>query len=260
MSTASPVEATDTLVRSWNLFHGRSHPQGEVDYVEDAVRLVCADRPDLLCLQEVPPWALAHLADWTGMRCFGDVTRRASIGPVPVTAAFGQRLTSLRPRLLRSAFSGQANAILVRSELHPAEHRSRCLNPRERRERRCCQTLRITLLDRRPALVANLHASHHPSSSANAESEVRRALEWIDELAQPADVVVLAGDFNLSARSSRIFATLVEHGFSAPAPGIDHVLVRGALASPIVAWAPERRTLGNALVSDHAPVELTIAG
>src|SRR5688572_8958350 len=104
MSTVSPVEAADTLVRSWNLCHGRSHPQGDVDYVEDAIRLVCADGPDVVCLQEVPPWALAHLADWTGMRCFGDVTRRASFGPVPVTASFGRRLTSLRPRLLRSAF------------------------------------------------------------------------------------------------------------------------------------------------------------
>jgi endonuclease/exonuclease/phosphatase family metal-dependent hydrolase len=260
MSTAMTIAptTTETLVRSWNLFHGRSHPPGEVDFVEEAVRLICADGPDIVCLQEVPPWALGHLADWTGMLCFGDVTRRPSLGPVPLTASLGRHLTSLRPRRLRSAFSGQANAILVRGDLLPTDHRSRCLNPRDRRERRCCQALRVSLRDGRPALVANLHASHHPSSPAAAESELGRALDWIDERARPEDVVVLAGDFNLSSRSSGIFATLAEHGYSGPAPGIDHVLVRGAPASPVVSWEPERRTMGNVLLSDHAPVELTI--
>jgi endonuclease/exonuclease/phosphatase family metal-dependent hydrolase len=264
MTTIAATEATETLVRSWNLFHGRSHPPGEVDYVEDAVRLICSDEPDVVCLQEVPPWALTHLSDWTGMRCFGDLTRRPALGPVPLTPSLGRRLTALRPGFFRSAFSGQANAILVRPSLAPSGHRSRCLNPRDRRiargrERRCCQTLRVALSDGRPALVANLHATHHPSSPASAESELRRALDWIDELARPDDVVVLAGDFNLSPRKSGIFASLVEHGFSSPAEGIDHVLVRGALASPLVLWTPERRTVGDALLSDHAPVELTIA-
>jgi endonuclease/exonuclease/phosphatase family metal-dependent hydrolase len=266
MKNAPAIEATGTLVRSWNLFHGRSHPPGEVDYVEDAVRIASGDEPDVLCLQEVPPWALEHLEQWTGMQSFGDIVRRPSLGPVSLTPALGRRLTGLGPRVLRSAFSGQANAILVRAELHPIEHRSRCLNPRGRRslrsargERRCCQTLSVTLPDARPALVANLHASPHQSSPARAEAELMRALSWIDELAGPEDVIVLAGDFNLSAQGSDIFATLIERGFSAPGAGIDHVLVRGAIASPVVSWASERRSRGGALLSDHAPVELTIA-
>jgi 1,2-phenylacetyl-CoA epoxidase catalytic subunit len=36
------------------------------------------------------------------------------IGPIPVTAELGRHLTDLNPGLFRSAFEGQANAILVR--------------------------------------------------------------------------------------------------------------------------------------------------
>jgi endonuclease/exonuclease/phosphatase family metal-dependent hydrolase len=266
-----------TLVRSWNVFHGRSYPPGAVDFLEAAVRLASTDRPDALCLQEVPPWALDRLSEWTGMQCFGDVVRRPSFGPVPLTPSLGRRLTSLNPTLLRSAFSGQANAILVRPELLAHEHRSRCLSSAEvrrflgprpearhvrhgwGRERRCCQAVRLTLRDGRPALVSNLHATCHTSGPRLAELELQHAVAWLDSLARPGDVLVVAGDFNLDAASSPLFASLARRGFSAAGAGIDHVLVRGAVVSPVVSWAPGRRRLSGALLSDHAPVELTIA-
>jgi endonuclease/exonuclease/phosphatase family metal-dependent hydrolase len=47
-------------------------------------------------------------------------------------------------------------------------------------------------------------------------------------------------------------------GFSSPGPGIDHVLVRGAPSGPIVRWPDERRRRGDALLSDHAPVEVRV--
>ena len=46
------------LVRSWNLFHGNTLPPGRRSRLEEMVRLATADRPDVLCLQEVPLWAL----------------------------------------------------------------------------------------------------------------------------------------------------------------------------------------------------------
>ena len=59
------------LVRSWNLFHGNTAaarpPQPTSS---EMVRLAAADEPDVLCLQEVPLWALSRLARWSGMtRC-----------------------------------------------------------------------------------------------------------------------------------------------------------------------------------------------
>src|SRR5215211_7069120 len=78
------------------------------------VRLVSEGGPDAVCLQEVPPWALERLGEWSGMHVFGEVAARPMLGPVPVTTEIGRRLTDLNPGLFRSAFEGQANAILVK--------------------------------------------------------------------------------------------------------------------------------------------------
>jgi endonuclease/exonuclease/phosphatase family metal-dependent hydrolase len=50
---------------------------------------------------------------------------------------------------------------------------------------------------------------------------------------------------------------LGEWGYSAPGPGIDHVLVRGLPADEPLTWPEERRRVDGRLVSDHAPVEVT---
>ena len=73
-------------IRTWNVFHGRSHPPGRTLYLERMVGFVTEDRPEILCLQEVPPWALARLGEWSGMAVFGEVAARPSIGPLPSTA------------------------------------------------------------------------------------------------------------------------------------------------------------------------------
>jgi len=181
------------LVRSWNLYHTRSDPPGDGDYLEHAVKLACADRPHILCLQEVPPWALARLHEWTEMLGFGDVTRRPSLGLVPIPRSTGRWLTSLNPKLFRSAFCGQANAVLVRPELQPREHRSLRLNPRGfrrqfhrelgrredvawGRERRCCQMVRVTLPDGRPAVVAT--CTRPATRPARASPSSRSSVRW----------------------------------------------------------------------------------
>jgi endonuclease/exonuclease/phosphatase family metal-dependent hydrolase len=255
------------VVRTWNLFHGNTFPPGRKRYVEEMVRLVTAGEPDAVCLQEVPPWALARLASWSGMEVFGAVPARPMVGPVPVTAEVGRRLTDLNPGLFRSAFEGQANAILVRRKI-TARHVC-TLNPfgfRFRTARRLGLGLVPELAwgkERRQAiavrveggaLLANLHATNARDLRI-PEAEVERAAQWAGRLAGD-DLCVLAGDLNVDTTRSQVFGRLA--GFSAAGPGVDHVLVRGAEVSDYDRWPMDRRRLGALLLSDHAPVEVKI--
>jgi endonuclease/exonuclease/phosphatase family metal-dependent hydrolase len=222
------------LIRSWNVYHGRSCPPGRRGYVEAAVRLACADRPDVLCLQELPLWSLPQLGRWSGMHAFTARTRRAPLG-----APAGRALTATHYGVVRSAFSGQANAILVPPE-HAAENLGSIRISDRRHHPRVCQAVRIN----GRIVVANIHAS-----GAVFQAEVDRALVWLDGLARAGEPLVLAGDFN---------ASLTLAGFSAPQGGIDDVFVRGAEATPLQVWPEERRSQNGVVLSDHAPVELTV--
>ena len=71
--------------------------------------LVTRDRPDIVCLQELPVWALEHLESWSGMHATTAVARRPLL-PVGARAA-----TALHHGLFRSAFTGEGDAILTRS-------------------------------------------------------------------------------------------------------------------------------------------------
>ena len=99
------------------------------------MRLASSDRPDVLCLQEVPVWALGELDDWSGLTAVGIVAQRPTFGPFPSTAEVGRIVTELDHGLLRSAFTGQANAILLGPALRVVESRHVILNPF--RFRRC---------------------------------------------------------------------------------------------------------------------------
>jgi endonuclease/exonuclease/phosphatase family metal-dependent hydrolase len=255
------------VVRTWNLFHGNAFPPGRKRYVEEMVRLVTAGAPDAVCLQEVPPWALARLSEWSGMEVFGEVAARPMVGPVPVTAEIGRHLTDLNPGLFRSAFEGQANAILVRRRI-TARHVC-TLNPflfRLRTARRLGLGLIRELAwgkERRQALavrleggalLANLHATNARDLRI-PEAEVERAAQWAGKLAGD-DLCVLAGDLNVDTTRSQVFGRLA--GFSAAGPGVDHVLVRGAEVGDYDRWPRDRRRFGKLLLSDHAPVEVRI--
>jgi endonuclease/exonuclease/phosphatase family metal-dependent hydrolase len=267
------------LVRTWNLFHGNAVPPERRAFLEEMVRLASADGPDVVLLQEVPAWALGRLDAWSGMTAVGEVAARPSLGPLPSTAELGRVITSLNHGLFRSAFSGQANAILVRPPLRVLERRSIVLNTlRFRRiqarwlalapaarlawanERRVCQALRIRRADASTALVANLHVTSYPPDERLADAELLRAATFVDALAEPDEPIVLGGDLNVTAARSWTLAELVkpEWGFARPGSGIDHILVRGAEAGPPERWPPERRQLDGRLLSDHAPVELRI--
>jgi endonuclease/exonuclease/phosphatase family metal-dependent hydrolase len=229
------------LVRSWNLFHGNTHPPGGSSHLEEMIRLATADRPDVLCLQEVPLWSLPELSRWSGMTERHVVTRRAPLGPW-----LGGAITRLNNGLFRSRLAGQANAILLAPSLQPVEHRSFRIDERLR-EPRYCHAVKLDGL-----VVGNLHATsdiRHPEVPA---AEILRAEAFVTEMAGGLPCV-LAGDFNLRAPHLREL-----QGWSALGPGIDHVLVRGLNASPLRVWPLERRRQQGAVLSDHAPVEVTV--
>ena len=261
------------LVRTWNLFHGNAKPPERAAFLEAMIRLSAADRPDVLCLQEVPVWALERLGDWSGMSAAVGVAARPTIGPLPSTAEIGRALTSLDHGRLRSAFAGQANAILVGGGLRIRDERTVVLNSRRFRraqarwlgldlvarlawakERRVCQAARVAADDGATLVVGN-----RPDQRL-AAAELLRAAWFVDAVAIPGEPVVLCGDFNVTASRSRTLADLAgpEWGFSAAGEGIDHVLVRDAEVGPAEPWPPERRRVGGRLLSDHAPVEVRI--
>jgi endonuclease/exonuclease/phosphatase family metal-dependent hydrolase len=267
------------LVRTWNVFHGNAFPPERRAFLRDAVELVSADGPDLVCLQEVPAWALERLDEWSGMRAVGAVAARPRLGPFPSTAEIGRRIGSIHAGLLRSVFAGQANAILASPALRLlGEHETIVLNDPSFRsaqarwlgldlltrlawakERRICHAVRVGLPDGRSALVANLHATASRDRRVS-DAELFRAAAFADALSEPGGVCILAGDFNVTAETSRTLDDLLgpEWGFSGPGPAVDHILVRGASPEAPLSWPVERRRAGGRLLSDHAPVEVRV--
>lgn len=257
------------LVRSWNLFHGNTVPPGRQAYLDEMTRLATADDPDVLCVQEVPAWALPRFT-------VGDQAAAPSLGPLPIPALVGRLLTAPNHGLFRSLFAGQGNAIQVGTRLRVLRHGVETLNPRGFRdaqsaalgldrimrlawakERRIVQTARLQHDDGRTILVANAHCTSSRDSRIPAV-ELERAAQFAVESSEPDDVVVLAGDFNVIGNASVYEDLTLKWGFSGHGPNIDHVLVRGAEASELRVWDAERRSHGAVLLSDHAPVELEV--
>jgi endonuclease/exonuclease/phosphatase family metal-dependent hydrolase len=230
------------LIRSWNVYHGMTVPPGRRSHLEVAVRLIAGDRPDVVCLQEVPLWSLPKLERWSGMRAVFASARRVWFPP-----RLGGWITRLNQGFFRSGVSGQGNAILLRDGLVPLEQRSVKIS-RGRRERRVCLAVRLEGM-----VIGNLHASGvagHPEIGA---AEILRALAFVETLAHPGDSIVLAGDFNLRRGDLPKL-----DGWSVLGPKIDHILVRDATATPLEVWREERRRTASGLLSDHAPVELRV--
>jgi endonuclease/exonuclease/phosphatase family metal-dependent hydrolase len=261
------------LVRTWNVFHGNAVPPERRAFLADMVRLASADDPDVLCLQELPAWALPRLGDWSGMRAVGVVAAR----PLAGSAGLGGAVTELHHGVLRSALTGQANAILLSRELRllasdqivlnplgfrRAEARRLGLSRRARlawaKERRLCQAVRVDA-GGRFLTVANLHASSVPDRRCQ-DAELLRAATFADSFAEPGDIVVFAGDLNVIRETSTTLQALAspEWGFDEPIADLDQILVRGGQATRPHRWPEDRRRLDGRLLSDHAPVERTI--
>jgi endonuclease/exonuclease/phosphatase family metal-dependent hydrolase len=229
------------LVRTWNLFHGNAAPPERRGFLRQMVELVTADKPGIVCLQEVPVWALRHLEAWSGMRAFGAIAASPR-----GSAELGHWLTELHHGLLRSALTGQANAVLVTRQLEAADEATVVIS--ESGERRVCQVVLVGGI----GVTGNFHATGGPA----ADEQFRRA---VDAVAGADERAIVAGDANLRPGEGRMYERLRTLGFSEPLAGsIDQILVRGLPSTPPVAWPAERRRVDGRLLSDHAPVELTV--
>jgi endonuclease/exonuclease/phosphatase family metal-dependent hydrolase len=212
------------LVRTWNLFHGNASPPERRAYLRTMIELVTGDRPDVVCLQELPVWSLSRLEQWSGMHATSAIARKPLL-------PFGARaVTGLHHGLLRSAVTGEAAAILTRE-------RARDLGAHvmgEVKLRRIAHAVSLGGLT-----IVNFHIDG-------------RREQFDRVLGLAGEPSILAGDTNLVAP--------VAEGFSPPLGGsIDQILVRGLdLVEAPTAWPLERRVVDGRVLSDHAPVEAVI--
>ena len=215
------------LVRTWNLFHGNTHPPQRRAFLREMVELATHDGPDVVCLQEIPLWAMSMLARWSGMQHVSAVARSPRI-------PFGRWPTELHHGFLRSALTGEGDAILVARRYALSGERSAVVS--DGGLRRIVHGVRLD----GDIYVANAHISGD-----------HRQLERVFEFVVDEPQVLVAGDFNLPGEGLP--------GFSPPLPeSIDQVLVRGVPAGPALRWPDDRRRVGGRLLSDHAPVELHV--
>jgi endonuclease/exonuclease/phosphatase family metal-dependent hydrolase len=214
------------VVRTWNLFHGKPSPPGRRAFLRQMIALVTADQPDVVCLQELPVWALSHLEGWSGMHAYTAVARRPLL-PIGVLA---RAVTALHHGLIRSAVEGEADAILTRE---PALALGTTVVGHVKL-RRIAHAVRLD-----DVTVVNFHIDGD-----------RDQFDRVIELAGERSVV--AGDANLVAPTA--------DGFSPPLAGsIDQILVRGlALLEGPRAWPAGRRVVDGHVLSDHAPVEAVV--
>jgi endonuclease/exonuclease/phosphatase family metal-dependent hydrolase len=212
------------LVRTWNLFHGNASPPERRAFLRRMIELVTRDRPDVVCLQELPVWALRHLERWSGMHANGAVARR------PLLPFAARAVTAVHHGLLRSAVTGEADAILTRD---PA----RALGVHIVGERKLRRIAQVVDLD--GVTIVNFHIDGE-----------RAQLDRVVALARERSI--LAGDANLVAAGA--------DGFSEPLAGsIDQILVCGlTLRDGPSPWPLEQRMVDGRVLSDHAPVEAVV--
>jgi len=268
------------IVRTWNLFHGNTYPPGRRAYLREMVELITADRPEIVCLQEIPAWALPHVGAWANMQSVWARARRPRLGPFPVPAVVGRALTAPHHGLTRSGFAGQGNVILFPSDASIREDKSITLNtnpfceergrefvltPKQmialEKERRVLHLVQYELPNRQRYLVANLHASSFADTRL-PDAELRRGINFVIRCSQLEETVIVGGDFNVRPEESTTVQELInaprEARWRHAGTGIDQFLFRRAIATSVNVWPDEARMYNGKLLSDHAPVEADV--
>jgi endonuclease/exonuclease/phosphatase family metal-dependent hydrolase len=213
------------LVRTWNLFHGNASPPERLAFLRRMIELVTADRPDVVCLQELPVWSLPHLERWSRMHAASAVARR------PLLPLGARAVGRLHQGLRRHRFTGEADAILTVCATRPLGVHV-VSEGGLRRIAHCVDLDGVT--------VVNFHID--------------------GDRAQFDRVLALAGERSIVAGDSNLRAPQAD-GFSPPLAGsADQILVRGlTLEAGPAAWPLERRTVEGRVLSDHALVEARLA-
>ena len=232
------------IVRSWNVFHGNSVPPRRRGYLREMVELASRDRPAVLCLQEVPPWALDRLEDWSGMRVHGMVAR----GPAPAGRRLRRGSRGRHHGLFRSRLAGQAKAILVDPGTREREPRRRSRSASRAASGASCTRCASTGI----GVVANLHASNAPATpSRRRRRSSSAARAFLDGHAAPGEARILAGDLNHTRAGTRpATRTVAPASTTCSSPA----LPPGRSSS----GRSERRMHNGVVLSDHAPVERVV--
>ena len=269
------------LVRTWNLDGGNAVPPDRHVHLQAMVELISAGPPDVVCLQELPTWALPRLGAWSGLQALTVRARRPRLGPLPLPAALGRVLSAPSHGRPGASRSGKGNAILIPPEATVRAHKTITLNtnvfceergarfgltPKEmvwwERERRVCHVVQYELPSRQRYLVANLHATFCPRDLRLADAELRRAVNFILRSAELEEALIVAGDFNIPRASSTTVTELMtaerENRWMSSGPQVDQILLRRAIATAVRVWPDEERTVAGRLLSDHPPVEAQI--
>ena len=224
------------------MFHGNADPPRRAGFLHKMIELVTSDGPDVVCVQELPVWAVARIAGWSGMQHF-ELVIRPPLWPGPLSTW----VTRAHQGFFRSGLSGQANAILV-APRHAATDVGHERISEGRHERRIVHAVRIAGAP--GVTIGNFHATNDFAHPEVPRAESARAAAFVEGRATRGDVVVLAGDFNVGD-------PLLDD-YSRPVEGIDHVLVRGAATTSVTVWPGERRRHNGVVLSDHPVVEATV--
>jgi endonuclease/exonuclease/phosphatase family metal-dependent hydrolase len=244
------------------------------------VELISAGSPDVVCLQQVPAWALGAIGGWAKMKAVPARVTAPRLGLLPLPAGVARLLGALNSgRLAR--VQGRANVILVPAQVTVRSTKTLTLNTnvfceergaelgltpkqmrRWERDRRVCHLVQYELPNRRRFLVATLQTTSYPADLRLADAELRRAINFVDRRAEVEEVVIVAGDFNIARTES---ATIQELETVAPefrwddrGAHVDNVLVRGVSPTAARVWSTEERTQGGRLLSDHYVVEVEL--
>jgi hypothetical protein len=234
------------ILRTWNVARGKQ--------IREMVELVTADRPEIVCLQDVPVKALGQAGSWSGMKALGDNEEK-------------------------SLFGGTGSLVLAPSDATVIEHKTITLNTNVFCEeqghklgldekqmrawespRRICQVVKVELPNRRRVLVANVHTSTREHRLVDAE--LRRAVNFVERQLELGDVLVFTGWYELGGEPSETISSLLGHqresrwyGVQSPFPML---VVLGAEIESFRTWPDEERTYGGKLLSSYPPVEVVL--